>query len=140
VTAEAGVAPVALSKGLHETWPDHLTLLLHAAAGVEHELMVQYLYAAYSLGGDQIPTEQRDLVQLWRRNFLAIAKEEMGHFLTVQNILTLLGAPTLWGRGNYPWDNKYFPLRKHEFSPPTMGSLSKPGFSSVKHSVLSNCA
>jgi hypothetical protein len=124
VTGETGDPPVALSKSLHETWLDHLILLLHAAAGVEHELMVQYLYAAYSLGGEQVPTDQRDLVQLWRRNLLAIAKEEMGHFLTVQNILTLLGAPTLWARGNYPWDNRYFPLRRFEFSPLTMASLS----------------
>ncbi len=124
VTGEAGASPVGLSKGLHETWLDHLILLLHAAAGVEHELMVQYLYAAYSLGGEQVPTDQRDLVRLWRRNLLAIAKEEMGHFLTVQNILTLLGAPTLWARGNRPWDNQYFPLRRFEFSPLTMGSLS----------------
>jgi hypothetical protein len=124
VASETGEPPVALSKSLHETWLDHLILLLHAAAGVEHELMVQYLYAAYSLGGDQVPIDQRDLVQLWRRNLLAIAKEEMGHFLTVQNILTLLGAPTLWARGNYPWDNQYFPLRRFEFSPLTMGSLS----------------
>ena len=111
-TASAtGEPPTGLSKSLHETWLDHLTLLLHAAAGIEHELMVQYLYAAYSLGGDQVPANQRHLVRLWRRNILAVAKEEMGHFLTVQNILTVLGAPLVWGRGNYPWDNQYFPLK-----------------------------
>jgi len=121
---EAGHPPVSLSKSLHETWLDHLTLLLHAAAGIEHELMVQYLYAAYSLGGEQVPADQRELVQLWQSNLLAIAKEEMGHFLTVQNILTLLGAPTLWTRGNYPWDNQYFPIRRYEFCPFTMDSLS----------------
>jgi len=124
VASATGEPPTGLSKSLHETWLDHLTLLLHAAAGVEHELMVQYLYAAYSLGGDQVPADQADLVQLWRRNILAVAKEEMGHFLTVQNILTVLGAPLLWGRGNYPWDNQYFPLRRFEFSPLTMESLS----------------
>jgi len=127
--SQTGEPPVGLSKSLHETWLDHLTLLLHAAAGVEHELMVQYLYSAYSLGLDQVPADQRNddqslLIQLWRRNLLAIAKEEMGHFLTVQNILTVLGAPTLWGRGNYPWDNRYFPLRRHEFTPLTLPSLS----------------
>jgi len=124
LASAAGEPPTGLSKSLHETWLDHLTLLLHAAAGVEHELMVQYLYAAYSLGGDQVPAKQRHLVRLWRRNILAVAKEEMGHFLTVQNILTVLGAPLLWGRGNYPWDNQYFPLRRFEFSPLTMESLS----------------
>lgn len=124
IASATGEPPTGLSKSLHETWLDHLTLLLHAAAGIEHELMVQYLYAAYSLGGDQVPARRRELVQLWRHNLLAVAKEEMGHFLTVQNVLTLLGAPLLWGRGNYPWDNQYFPLRRFEFSPLTIDSLS----------------
>jgi Ferritin-like len=122
--AAAGATPILLSKGLHETWLDHLILLLHVASGVEHELMVQYLYAAYSLGGDQVPADQHDLVRLWRRNLLAIAKEEMGHLLTVQNILTSLGAPISWARGNFPWASQYFPLRRYELSPLTMDSLS----------------
>jgi len=124
VTGVAGASPIALTKALHETWLDHLIELLHAAAGIEHELMVQYLYAAYSLGGDQVPSDQRALVRMWRRNLLAVAKEEMGHFLTVQNILTVLGGPVLWARGNHPWDNQYFPLRKFELAPLTIESLS----------------
>ena len=124
VTSAGEVAPGRLSKGPHETWLDHVVLLLHVAAGIEHELMVQYLYAAYSLGGDQVPGNQRQTVQTWRRNLLAIAKEEMGHLLTVQNILTVLGAPINWERGNYPWASQYFPLRRYELSPLTMNSLS----------------
>jgi len=123
-TAPAGASPVVLAKAAHETWLDHLIGLLHAAAGIEHELMVQYLYAAYSLGGDQVPIDQRALVRMWRRNLLAVAKEEMGHFLTVQNILTVLGGPVLWTRGNHPWDNQYFPLTKFELAPLTIESLS----------------
>ena len=34
------------------TWKDHLVMLLHIGAEIEHSLMVQYLYAAYSLGGE----------------------------------------------------------------------------------------
>lgn len=124
VPGVAGTPPFVLKRALHETWLDNLIELLHSAAGIEHELMVQYLYAAYSLGGDQVPTDQWDMVREWRRNLLAIAKEEMGHFLTVQNILTVLGGPVLWTRGHRPWDNQYFPLRKFEFSPFTMDSLS----------------
>jgi hypothetical protein len=125
VTAETGVHPLVLSKNLHETWLDHLIELLHAAAGIEHELMVQYLYAAYSLGSEDVAKPgDRKLVRKWRRNLLAIAKEEMGHFLTVQNILTALGGSVSWARGNYPLDNKYFPLRKFTLTPFTMDSLS----------------
>jgi hypothetical protein len=61
-------------------------MLLHFAASIEHSLMVEYLYAAYSLGGEQVPARHRDMVRLWRRMILSIAKEEMGHLLTVQNI------------------------------------------------------
>jgi hypothetical protein len=64
------------------------------------------------------------LVRMWRRNLLAVAKEEMGHFLTVQNILTVLGGPVLWARGNHPWDNRHFPLTKFELAPLTIESLS----------------
>jgi Ferritin-like len=124
VTGAGEAAQGSLSKGPHETWLDHVVLLLHVAAGIEHELMVQYLYAAYSLGGDQVPVDQREMVQTWRRNLLAIAKEEMGHFLTAQNVLTVLGAPINWERGNYAWSNQYFPLRKLELSPFAMDSLS----------------
>jgi hypothetical protein len=124
VTGAGDAAHDRLSKGPHETWLDYVVLLLHVAAGIEHELMVQYLYAAYSLGGDQVPGDQREMVQTWRRNLLAIAKEEMGHLLTVQNILTVLGAPITWERGNFAWSSQYFPLRKLELSPLTMESLS----------------
>src|ERR1700678_6496 len=122
---EIGTHSGDLPPHLYKTWLDDLIDLLHSAAGIEHELMVQYLYAAYSLGGDQVPKTDvaHAMVREWRRNLLAIAKEEMGHFLTVQNILTVLGGSVLWTRGNHPWDDQFFPLRKHEFTRFSMDSL-----------------
>ncbi len=64
---------------------DEATRLLQIAAEVEHALMVQYLYAAFTLGPNADPKYRSDLV--------LIAKQEMGHFVTVQNLLRLLGAP-----------------------------------------------
>ncbi len=92
------------------TWKDHLVMLLHIGAEIEHSLMVQYLYAAYSLGGEQVPAEHRKMVRGWQANILAVAKEEMGHLLTVQNILTLIGAPINLGRMNLPWDIQFYPF------------------------------
>jgi hypothetical protein len=92
------------------TWKDHLVMLLHIGAEIEHSLMVQYLYAAYSLGGDQIPAKRRDMVLRWREEILAVAKEEMGHLLTVQNVLTLIGAPINLGRLDLPWDIPFYPF------------------------------
>lgn len=92
------------------TWHDHLVMLLHVAAEIEHGLMVQYLYAAYSLGGPDAATpERQSLIKHWQTSLIKIAKEEMGHLLTVQNILCLLGAPAHFGREDYPWTVPYYP-------------------------------
>src|SRR3954454_23915800 len=84
-------------------WRDYLAMLLHVAAEIEHSLMVQYLFAAYSLGGPQVPPELRDEVRDWQETILGIAKEEMGHLVTVQNLLTALGFPVNLDREDYPW-------------------------------------
>ena len=65
--------------------------------------MVQYLYAAYSLGGEQAPRGRREMVRCWQEDILAVAREEMGHLLTVQNILMLIGAPINLDRQDLPW-------------------------------------
>src|SRR5438128_2627317 len=69
------------------TWRGYTIFLLTIAAQIEHSLMVQYLFAGYSLGGPQVPEEHRDGVAAWRQIVLGIAKEEMGHLVTVQNAL-----------------------------------------------------
>jgi hypothetical protein len=56
-------------------------VLLHAAAEVEHGLLVEYLYTAWSMGSDPNATKIAE-----------IAIQEMCHFLTVQNLLLFAGA------------------------------------------------
>lgn len=101
------------------TWRDYAIMLLHIASSIEHALMVQYLYAAYSLGGEQVPARHRAAVERWRAEILAIAKEEMGHLLTVQNLLALLGGPVELDREDYPWDSQFYP------APFTLAPLSR---------------
>ncbi|WP_441246886.1 ferritin-like domain-containing protein [Kitasatospora sp. McL0602] len=91
-------------------WRDYTVMLLHVAAEIEHSLMVQYLYAAYSLGGPQVPEAHRESVRRWQETILGIAKEEMGHLLTVQNLLTALGAPVNLDREDYPWGTEFYPF------------------------------
>jgi hypothetical protein len=91
------------------TWREYAIFLLTIAAQIEHSLMVQYLYAAWSLGGPQVPEEHRDPVSAWRQLILGIAKEEMGHLATVQNLLRFLGAPLALDRDDYPWDSTLAP-------------------------------
>ncbi len=45
---------------------DSAIFILHIASEVEHALMVQYLYAAFSLGGKQVPEDKKELVNEWR--------------------------------------------------------------------------
>ena len=101
------------------TWHDRLVWLLHLGADFEHALMVQYLYAAYSLGGKQVPPAYRPKVKEWQESILAVAREEMGHLLTVQNVLKFLGAGFNLSRDQFPWAIEWFNIE-----PFCMGSLA----------------
>ncbi|MBO9732507.1 MAG: ferritin-like protein [Chitinophaga sp.] len=103
---------------------DYVTFLLHIDAEIEHGLMLQYLYAAYSLGGPQVPEKYRDQVSAWQEVILGIAKEEMGHFVSVQNVLKLIGAPLHFERQDYPWDTPFYPF-PFKLEPLTLDSLAK---------------
>ena len=110
-------------------WRDYLIMLLKIAAELEQSLMVQYLYAAYSLGGDHAREHERK-VHEWRDAILTIAREEMGHLLTVQNCICVLGGPLSFEREDYPWDTPYYPF---EFclEPLTRRSLAKYVFAEM---------
>src|SRR5215203_878885 len=60
-------ADIGFTKPDELTWWDWTVFLLHTAAEIEHALMVQYLYAAYSLGetpfrGPNVPPNPQTLV------------------------------------------------------------------------------
>ena len=105
-----GAPPPKKKPPAEFTWREYVVYLLTIAAQIEHALMVQYLYAAWSLGGPQVPDEHRDDVAEWRQLILGIAKEEMGHLATVQNVLRFLGAPLELDREDYPWDTIFAPF------------------------------
>jgi len=70
------------------TTVEQLRTLLCLAAEVEHALMVQYLYAAVSL--DASPTSETADA---KSRIRVVAMQEMGHFVTIQNLLLALGGP-----------------------------------------------
>jgi L-lysine epsilon oxidase-like protein/ferritin-like protein len=76
--------------------------LLQIAAEVEHELLAQYLYATYSIGRNA-PAP----ASTWIPKLREIAREEMGHLITVQNLLMSLGAPTHLRRMRNPMPDLY---------------------------------
>jgi hypothetical protein len=110
--APGSVVPVHNRKRPDMTWRDHLVMLLRAGAEAEHALMVQYLFAAYSIKVEQPSPELCALMTDWRASILSVAREEMGHLLTVQNVLTLLGAPVHLGRDmSSLWDHEFVPFK-----------------------------
>lgn len=125
------VAPTARAKAagapalnLEFSPRDYITYLLSIDAEIEHCLMVQYLYAAYSLGGPQVPEPFRDSVRTWQEVILGIAKEEMGHLISVQNSLRLIGSPLHMEREDEPWDSPFYPF-PFSLEPLTLDSLAK---------------
>lgn len=108
MVAAAKLAP-SVSPPAEFTWREFAVFLLTVAAEIEHSLMVQYLYAGWSLGGPQVPEEHHEAVAKWRQIILGIAKEEMGHLATVQNVIRFLGAPLALDREDYPWDSVLAP-------------------------------
>jgi rubrerythrin len=103
---------------------DEAIFFLHIASEVEHALMVQYLYAAFSLGGSQVPDDKKEMVNEWRKDILGIAREEMGHLITVQNVLHSIGGPLTFQREDFPFDSQLYPFH-FTLEPLTKKSLAK---------------
>lgn len=102
---------------------DYVVFLLRLAAEVEHGLMVQYLFTAYSLGGPTVPASQQANVRAWQETMLGIAKEEMGHLVTVQNLLTAISAPLNFNREEFPHKTVLYPF-PFKLEPASLGSIA----------------
>ncbi len=66
-------------------------LLLEVAAEIEHALLIEYLYSAYSI------ISNSGLVD-FRKTLTNIAVQEMGHLITVQNLLLAIGGNVYFER------------------------------------------
>ena len=89
-----------------------LTYLLSLAAELEHGLMCEYLYAAFSLKGTAGPgvrAGQLAAVERWRGMIFGIAGEEMLHWAMVQNLLTAVGSAPYVSRPHMPHQARGYP-------------------------------
>src|SRR5271165_2430282 len=68
-----GTLPIEPKKSKDMSWRDHLVMLLTIGAAAEHCLMVEYLYAAYSLRADE-GNPRREQIERWRAEILAVAR------------------------------------------------------------------
>jgi hypothetical protein len=87
-----------------------LVLGLSAAAELEHSLICQYLFAAYSIktSMDGAPAAEQARFDQWREAILSVARQEMGHLGTVWNLQTLVGAASNTSRANFPQTSGHY--------------------------------
>jgi hypothetical protein len=86
--------------------------MLCQAAEVEHGIMCQYLFAAFSLKqrvDEGLTAEQLEAVTGWRRKIAQVATEEMLHLGLVQNVLSAIGAAPHLTRPNLPAPAHHYP-------------------------------
>ena len=89
-----------------------LIYTLGKAAELEHLIMLQYLFAAFSLKQhvrEVLSEETLVAVQRWRATLLSIGAQEMLHLALVQNLLTAVGAAPRLTRPNFPMPAYSYP-------------------------------
>jgi nitrite reductase/ring-hydroxylating ferredoxin subunit len=91
---------------------EELIFLLSEAAELEHMLMLEYLFAAFSLKTDTsegLTEEQLEAARRWERVISEVASQEMLHLASVSNLLTAIGGAPHFSRPNFPQPAKYYP-------------------------------
>jgi hypothetical protein len=91
---------------------DALVYMLTEAAELEHAIMCQYQFAAFSLKtstDEGVDERQLREISKWKKAILSVATEEMLHLGLVNNLLAAVGAAPRVGRPNLPVAGRYFP-------------------------------
>jgi len=105
-----------------------LLIALREASELEQGLMIQYLFAGMTLkheSDDSLTADQRDLVSDWRDQIYMVAREEMGHLGTVQNITVALGGSPYFSIPRFPTPAKYFEDKKFTLEPLTLDTIDR---------------
>ena len=90
-----------------------LAELLSEAAELEHGLMCQYLYAAFSLKRqpeEGVSWAQLELMRRWEASIMLVARQEMEHLGLVNNMLTAIGEAPYFERPNFPLGPRHYPI------------------------------
>ena len=93
-----------------------LIYMLCQAAELEHGIMCQYLYAAFSLKQSRdegLTAEEEAVVRKWREQISHVATQEMLHLSLVQNLLSAIGAAPHVSRPNFPQPARHYPAGVH---------------------------
>src|SRR6516164_4589992 len=91
---------------------EELIYMLCEAAELEHGIMCQYLFAAFSLKqstGEGLTEAVLAAVTRWRRQVSHVATQEMLHLALVHNLLSAIGAAPHLARPNLPAPASHYP-------------------------------
>lgn len=89
-----------------------LIYMLCEAAELEHGIMCQYLFAAFSLKqreDEGLSADELEAVLRWRKAISHVAAEEMLHLALVHNLLSAVGAAPHLARPNLPAPAHHYP-------------------------------
>ena len=89
-----------------------LIYMLCEAAELEHGIMCQYLFAAFSLKqrtDEGLTDDQVVAVRRWRETIAHVATQEMLHLALVHNLLSAIGGAPHLSRPNLPQPANYYP-------------------------------
>src|SRR5499427_7865701 len=89
-----------------------LIYMLCEAAELEHGIMCQYLFAAFSLkqtADEGLSETELDAVTRWRKQVSHVAAQEMLHLALVHNLLSAIGAAPHMARPNLPAPASHYP-------------------------------
>ena len=104
--------PAAVEPPIVVEHREQLIYLLREAAELEHTILCEYLFAAFTMKqrlDEGLTAAQLEAVDRWRKTILTVAKQEMLHLTLVQNLLTAIGAAPHLSRPNLPTAAKHFP-------------------------------
>ena len=93
-----------------------LIYMLCEAAELEHGIMCQYLFAAFTIKqseGEGLTEEELAATRRWRSVISHVATQEMLHLALVQNLLSAVGAAPHLVRPNFPHPASHFPAGVH---------------------------
>jgi rubrerythrin len=118
------IDPSALTPAQRMAMRDRLGELLATAAELEHSVVCQYLFIAFSMkrhpdeGG--VSWAQLEAMRRWEAAILLIARQEMEHLGLVSNLLTAIGEAPHFLRPSFPIPSAYFPA----YDPPSLEAFS----------------
>jgi CDGSH-type Zn-finger protein/truncated hemoglobin YjbI len=89
-----------------------LIYMLCEAAELEHGIMCQYLFAAFTMKqreDEGLTPDELAAVTRWRKQIAHVATQEMLHLSLVQNLLSAIGAAPHMSRPNLPHPAGHYP-------------------------------